>query len=132
MMLQALQVDSELLCRRSPVTVAALQARGLLFAPGVMLRGVAAHICAEALLAVPGVLGSLDLLLNPTGLVAGLTAGAGDLVGLPLAALRAGSPAQVLDDHCLANSCCWARPSHCISRFITRSQILSLVLSDFK
>jgi hypothetical protein len=60
-----------------------------------MARGLAAHYTAEALLNAAGLLGSLDLLLNPTGLASSLSAGVRDLLGLPLAALQAGSASQV-------------------------------------
>ena len=59
------------------------------------MQGMLAHYTAEALLSAPGLLGSLDLLLNPTGLLSSVSAGLADLLGLPLAALMAGSPAQV-------------------------------------
>ena len=35
--------------------------------PGTLVRGLGAHYLAEALLNAPQVLGSLDLVLNPTG-----------------------------------------------------------------
>lgn len=53
-----------------------------------------AHGVAEALLNAPQVLGSLSLLLNPTGLLRSLRAGVADLVGLPMAALQNHSLAQ--------------------------------------
>lgn len=83
--------------RRAPVALSALRGRRLLFRPGVALQGALAHYTAEALLCAPGVLGSLELLLNPMGLLSSVSAGLADLLGLPLAALMAGSPAQV--DH---------------------------------
>lgn len=60
-----------------------------------MLQGLLAHYAAEALLNAPAVVGSLDLLLNPTGLLNSIGQGFEDLVSLPLAALEAGSPTQV-------------------------------------
>lgn len=51
---------------------------------------------AEALLNAPQILGSLSLLLNPTGLVHSVRRGVGDLIGLPLAALQARSASQFL------------------------------------
>lgn len=66
-----------------------------MFRPGVALQGLLAHYTAEALLSAPGLLGSLDLLLNPTGLLSSVSAGLADLLGLPATALMAGSPAQV-------------------------------------
>lgn len=35
--------------------------------PGTLVRGLGAHYLAEALLNAPQVLGSLDLVFNPTG-----------------------------------------------------------------
>lgn len=81
--------------RRAPVTLSGLQGRQLLFRPAVMAQAAAAHFTAEALMNVPRLLGSLELLLNPTGLLASLSAGLNDLLGLPLAALVDASPAQV-------------------------------------
>ncbi len=79
------------------MTLSALRGRRLVFRPDVVLQGALAHYTAEALLSAPGVLGSLELLLNPTGLLSSMSAGLADLLGLPLAALMAGSPAQVGD-----------------------------------
>lgn len=60
-----------------------------------MLHGLLAHALAEALLSAPGMLGSLDLLFNPTGLLQSLgQAWQGLLLG-PLAAIEARSPSQV-------------------------------------
>lgn len=67
----------------------------MVLAPGVIGRGLAAHYTAEALLNAAALVGSLDLLLNPTGLAASLSAGLRDLLSLPLAALQARSPTQV-------------------------------------
>lgn len=50
---------------------------------------------AEALLNAPAIVGSLDLLLNPTGFFHSIGQGFEDLVSLPLAALEARSPSQV-------------------------------------
>ena len=60
-----------------------------------MLHGLLAHALAEALLSAPGMLGSLDLLFNPTGLLNSLTQAWGHLLLGPLAALEARSPSQV-------------------------------------
>lgn len=68
---------------------------GLLFRPSIMLQGMLAHYAAEALLNAPAVLGSLELFLNPTGLVHSVGQGVEDLISLPMAALQVGSPAQV-------------------------------------
>ena len=73
----------------------AICSSGLLFRASIMLQGLLAHYAAEALLNAPAALGSLDLLLNPTGLVHSVGQGFEDLVALPLAALEAGSPSQV-------------------------------------
>lgn len=76
------------------MAVGELRGRRLLFRPGVAAAGAAAHAAAEALLAAPRALGSLDLLGNPTGLLRSVGAGLSDLLGRPLAALQAGSPVQ--------------------------------------
>ena len=60
-----------------------------------MIQGALAHYCAEALLNVPRVLASLQLLGNPMGFLTSLSAGLADLLGLPAAAILAGSPSQV-------------------------------------
>ena len=39
----------------------------MLFRPSVVAHGLLAHFVAEALLNAPQMLGSLELLLNPTG-----------------------------------------------------------------
>jgi hypothetical protein len=67
-----------------------------------MLQAAAAHFTAEALMNVPRMLGSLQLLLNPTGLLTSVSAGLEDLLGLPFAALIEASPTQVL--HMLQSS----------------------------
>lgn len=82
------------LCR-TPVGLPAIAGQDLLCRPSVILQGLAAHYAAEALLNAPAILGSLDLLLNPTGLFHSIGQGFEDLVSLPLAALEAGSPSQV-------------------------------------
>ncbi|KAK9810692.1 hypothetical protein WJX73_010837 [Symbiochloris irregularis] len=79
---------------RAPVSLPPLRARGLLFRAAVMLRALAAHLAAEALLNAPRVLGSLELLFNPTGLLTSASQGLQDLFALPLAALEARSAAQ--------------------------------------
>ncbi|KAK9844032.1 hypothetical protein WJX81_002459 [Elliptochloris bilobata] len=79
---------------RAPLTLPRLAAERLLARPGAAARAAAAAAAAEALLAAPALLGSLELLGNLTGLVAGLAAGAADLLGLPLAGLAARSPSQ--------------------------------------
>jgi len=81
---------------RAPVTLSGLHGQQLLFRPGVMLQAAAAHFTAEALMNIPRMLGSLELLLNPTGLLTSVSAGLEDLLGLPFAALTEASPAQVL------------------------------------
>lgn len=60
-----------------------------------MLHGLLAHALAEAMLSAPGMLGSLDLLFNPTGLLQSLGQAWGTLLLGPLAAIEARSPSQV-------------------------------------
>jgi len=81
---------------RSPLALSRISVENILFRPDVLMRGLAAHGMAEALLSAPGVLGSLQLLFNPTGFVTSLRQGMSDLVGLPLAAWQAGSASQFL------------------------------------
>lgn len=87
---------------RAPLSVAGVGASRMLFRPSVMLHGLLAHALAEALLSAPGMLGSLDLLFNPTGLLHSLSQAWGDLLLGPLAAIEARSPSQVL----AATVCC--------------------------
>ncbi len=65
----------------------------LLVPPGIAARSLLAHVMAEALLNVPRLLGSLELLGNPAGLVESLTEGLQDFLSLSLAAR---SPSTVL------------------------------------
>ena len=80
-----------------------------------MLHGLLAHALAEALLSAPGMLGALDLLFNPTGLLHSLGQAWGNLLLGPLAAIEARSPSQVglLGQTCL--DCCLRNPL-CLSR----------------
>lgn len=79
---------------RAPVVLPRLAAQGVLFRVAVMVRALLAHLAAEAVLNAPRVLGSLELLFNPTGLVTSVAQGFQDLVALPLAALEARSASQ--------------------------------------
>lgn len=81
---------------RTPVSLPAIASSDLLFRPSIVLQGLLAHYAAETLLNAPALLGSLDLLLNPTGLFHSVGQGFEDLVSFPLAALEARSPTQVL------------------------------------
>lgn len=56
-------------CCRAPVTLSRIAAHSALFRPHVLVRGLMAHGIAEGLLNAPQMLGSLELLFNPTGLV---------------------------------------------------------------
>lgn len=51
----------------APLSLAPISACRLLFRPSVVAHGLLAHFIAEALLSAPQMLGSLELLLNPTG-----------------------------------------------------------------
>lgn len=53
--------------------------------PDVLLRALTAHAIAEAMLNAPQLFGSLQLLLNPTGLVQSVQRGMADLINLPMA-----------------------------------------------
>ena len=90
---------------RTPVGLPAITGDMILCRPSIMLQGLLAHYAAEALLNAPAIVGSLDLLLNPTGLFHSIGQGFEDLISLPLAALEAGSPSQVKPDtRALANA----------------------------
>ena len=80
---------------RSPLRLPAVHADSLLFRPSIMLHGLLAHYVAEALLNAPQMIGSLELLLNPTGLLQSVGQGFADLIAMPLAAIEARSPSQV-------------------------------------
>jgi hypothetical protein len=108
------------------VTLSALRGRQLLFRPGLMVQGAMAHYTAGALLSAPGVLGSLELLLNPTGLLHSMSAGMADLLGLPLAALMAGSPAQV------GTLCSCLIASACLQRLVLRMEDMHVWLRQIK
>ena len=51
----------------APLLLSPVIATRLLFRPAIMAHGLLAHFVAEALLSAPQMLGSLELLLNPTG-----------------------------------------------------------------
>lgn len=51
----------------APLVLSPVVATRLLFRPSVIAHGLLAHFVAEALLSAPQMLGSLELLLNPTG-----------------------------------------------------------------
>lgn len=82
-----------------------VDASGMLFRPSIMLQALLAHYAAETLLNAPAVLGSLDLLLNPTGLFHSVGQGFEDLVSLPLAALESRSPSQVCSPSAPCEQC---------------------------
>lgn len=51
----------------APLGLAPISVCNVLFRPSVIAHGLLAHFVAEALLSAPQMLGSLELLLNPTG-----------------------------------------------------------------
>lgn len=51
----------------APLGLAPVSVCCVLFRPTVLAHGLLAHFVAEALLSAPQMLGSLELLLNPTG-----------------------------------------------------------------
>lgn len=53
--------------RAAPLSLAPISAARMLFRPSVVASGLLAHFVAEALLSAPQMLGSLEILLNPTG-----------------------------------------------------------------
>eukprot|EP00887_Chlorella_sp_A99_P008011 scaffold12.g8011.t1 len=82
--------------RRAPLSLSRIAAHEVLFRPHVLVRGLMAHSVAEAVLNAPQILGSLQLLFNPTGLVTSVRQGVADLIGLPFAALQARSASQFI------------------------------------
>ncbi|GBG81181.1 hypothetical protein CBR_g31856 [Chara braunii] len=77
---------------RSPVILSRLHIVDVLHPPAVIFRSVLARYVLEILYNMPSVLGSLELLFNPTGLVKSIHAGLRDLVRMPLQEGRAGLP----------------------------------------
>ncbi|KAK9831064.1 hypothetical protein WJX74_001635 [Apatococcus lobatus] len=71
---------------RAPVTLSGVAGSQLLVLPNIIISGLTAHVMAEALLNVPRILGSLELLGNPAGLVNSLSEGLQDFLSLSLAA----------------------------------------------
>jgi len=58
--------------------------RDVIVRPDILLRALTAHAIAEAMLNAPQFFGSLQLLLNPTGLVQSVQRGLADMINLPL------------------------------------------------
>ena len=75
----------------TPVQLSGLSARRLLHPPASLAHAAAARAVAELILSAPGMVGSLDLLFNVTGLVRGVGAGLADLFQLPLSGLSSAS-----------------------------------------
>eukprot|EP00897_Mesotaenium_endlicherianum_P007055 jgi/Mesen1/6378/ME000329S05550 len=73
---------------QAPVLVSGLDLRQLLFPPLVLLRGMLAHFVTEGVLNAPRLVGSLDIIFNPTGLVRSVQAGLRDLVTLPIQGIQ--------------------------------------------
>ena len=71
---------------RAPVTLSGMAGSQMLVPPSIAVNGLMAHLMAEALLNVPRLLGSLELLGNPAGLVNSLAEGLQDFLSLSLAA----------------------------------------------
>ncbi|KAK3285822.1 hypothetical protein CYMTET_6588 [Cymbomonas tetramitiformis] len=82
--------------RQTPLALSRLHAHGLLYHPQALAHAVAARCLADLILNAAGVVGSLELLFNPTGLVHNVSAGVHDLLTLPLAALANYSPPQFI------------------------------------
>lgn len=82
-------------CARAPVNLPKLGGEGLLFRVPVMVQALLAYMTAEALLNAPRLLGSLEVLFNPVGLMTSVSIGFQDMLALPLAAIEARSASQV-------------------------------------
>ena len=94
---------------RAPVTLSGMAGTQLLVPPDIAASGLVAHVMAEALLNVPRLLGSLELLGNPAGLVDSLTEGLQDFLSLSLAAR---SPSTVRRTLLVIAGACLQEPSH--------------------
>jgi hypothetical protein len=76
---------------RTPVRLSAVTSRRCMLGnQAALAKELAANYAADALLSSPALLGSLDLLGNPTGLLREYAIGMKDLVLLPLQAVREG------------------------------------------
>lgn len=71
---------------RAAVTLSGVAGSQLMVLPSIAISGLTAHVMAEALLNAPRLLGSLELLGNPAGLVHSLAEGLQDFLSLSLAA----------------------------------------------
>jgi hypothetical protein len=84
---ESLYVSSD----RTPVRLSAVTSRQcMLGSKAALVKELAANYAADALLSSPALLGSLDLLGNPTGLLREYAIGMKDLVLLPIQAVREG------------------------------------------
>lgn len=61
------------------------------FSQADLLKAIGAHYAGEAIINVPRLLGSLDLILNPAGILTGLTRGVSDMMLLPYKGLSENS-----------------------------------------
>lgn len=75
---------------QAPVSLASFKVKESHFPLVVLIRGLLAHYTTQAVVNAPGVLGSMDILLNVTGLVKGIQAGLTDLLRLPLHGIQYG------------------------------------------
>eukprot|EP00873_Tetraselmis_striata_P036307 jgi/Tetstr1/456571/TSEL_043291.t2 len=82
--------------RQSPVQLSRIHLHNAMYRPGVLARGFSAHVMAEAMLSAPLMVGSLELLFNPTGLLSSVSAGVYDLLAMPLAGLESRSATAFL------------------------------------
>jgi hypothetical protein len=78
--------------QRFPLTLAPVQLHAVRVRAAPLLRAALLHYAQDVLQRVPAVLGSLDLLGNPTGMLRELSAGVRDVVLLPLDGVRRLSP----------------------------------------
>jgi hypothetical protein len=69
-----------------PLRLGALSLTRVVAAPDVLMRGLAASYIADAIVRSPALIGSLDLLGNPTNLVRSIAAGVSDVFAMPLRA----------------------------------------------
>lgn len=81
---------------RMPVSLSAVQCNQLLAAPEIVARELLASYLTDVLLRTPALLGSFDILGNPTGLARSLAAGVYDLFAMPMRASMAAGNRSVL------------------------------------
>jgi hypothetical protein len=89
----------------TPLRLPGLNAQRLLARPAELAHFVATQCVAELILSAPSMIGSMELLFNPTGLLSKVNKGFKDLYRLPLQGLGAGDPAMLVTGVGLGSAC---------------------------